>query len=563
MSDWIVKFGLAGVQDFIGQARKVRDFAAGSKLVSGMMHAALTTAGREDVEILLPATDGSADHIPQQLLLLVKDKTPEEVKVFGLELEAAAAEWISRNADDLAAKQASTHFKEAIHGQFAAAFAKYWAAVTVESASSGPDTYDRDAAAWNKLSGAFDARKHSRTFPQLPDIAGRACSLCGVRPFVHEVTKTGEYLCAVCLGKRLWGQSNLARKFPSTRRIAASRRFHRLVGNDLQQAEDIFEELDDLGPGTPSTEPQKAMLESIRTLSPYYAMVVFDGDNMGKWMGGVRFTTRDNFWKQQSALSSALLHFAKEAHTVAFKYGARVVYTGGDDGLMLCPLDRVLPLTAALHAAWNCCVQNELRGAMPNQVGFPTFSLHLSLLHEKEPLQAAVDELHHLLHAAKEEEGRDCFSILAKSGGGAPVCMRGKWAEFDGLVKLVEAIANWRHADEICPDKAELDRRAAEQLSSRLPHTIIECTEVFFGPDGRLGVGMKPTLEMELARLAGKSEAGAKRSGMAPHTAWLGERAAEVNPGKNRAFLRDLGFHRMSSALSVAAFLARQVEWRD
>jgi CRISPR-associated protein Cmr2 len=77
-----------------------------------------------------------------------------------------------------------------------------------------------------------------------------------------------------------------------------------------------------------------AALKNIETKpSPFYAILLMDGDSLGKYM---RFT------KKQPKISDALKKFTDKVNDIVYQNNGFLIYAGGDDVLAILPLEDAL-----------------------------------------------------------------------------------------------------------------------------------------------------------------------------------------------------------------------------
>jgi CRISPR-associated protein Cmr2 len=585
MADYLIKFGIGGVQRFIGQARKVRDFAASSILIAEVSRSMAAHAALEG-QLLLPAGNMSLNKLPwpHQFMARVTCADDEALRVWANAVESAGRDYWQQTLSD------------ALHGKISLGMAGndatrrqqiedalelYWVAVSEE----GEDY----KATYRALADAHEDRRRTRTFPATTCL-GQArpvtCSVCGMResvlqPRPHEWPKTWtlvsgrESLCAVCAGKRFWSMSTLP-YVPSTHRFGWDRFFRDEVFTsvrELHAQEDWSRVLEDwrvLDNAYPNLEiPDEkgvaiteTMREAFQTLrqnekawkaleqsSPYYALVLFDGDRMGEWMYGEHFSEDTDFETAQQSIAAALMRFATRVDTSlgALSPKTEVIYTGGDDGLFLCALDAFFPALEAVRQAWEGEVTNALDAASFKS-GPPTLSLHATVLHAMAPLQPAMAEAARLLEVSKERADRNCISLLCAVRAGAGQEYIGTWDEAGKLCAAVEAFSNWR-----CDGT-----RSAKALPTRILHTLLEAAPPFFtGKPRQLGFDPRVFGE-ELARLGDRSEAATEDLAWQNFVSWLEERASGTQGNENPIF----GEERLLSALSVTAFLSRELQWK-
>jgi CRISPR-associated protein Cmr2 len=135
--------------------------------------------------------------------------------------------------------------------------------------------------------------------------------------------------------------------------------------------------------------------------SPFYAMLLMDGDNMGKLMVD----------HESKSISKALSIFTKDVRNIVQEHNGVTIYAGGDDVLAMLPLTR----------AFNCSLSlSEKYGAsFGNVVPDATISAGLVFSHYHIPLSSVMREAHHILDdVAKDQNGRGSIavSVLKPSG---------------------------------------------------------------------------------------------------------------------------------------------------
>ena len=135
--------------------------------------------------------------------------------------------------------------------------------------------------------------------------------------------------------------------------------------------------------------------------SPYYAVLLMDGDQLGKHMGEQA---------KQQPISAALNQFTQKAGVIVRQHNGFLIYAGGDDVLALLPLDDALTAAAALQADYrdafdtHCIkkghdVQSTLSGA-------------IEFVHIRTPLTRVLQDAHRLLDdVAKEDVGRNAIAV--------------------------------------------------------------------------------------------------------------------------------------------------------
>lgn len=135
--------------------------------------------------------------------------------------------------------------------------------------------------------------------------------------------------------------------------------------------------------------------------SPYYAVLLMDGDQLGKHMGEQT---------KQQPISAALNQFTQKAGVIVREHNGFLIYAGGDDVLALLPLDDALAAAAALQADYRAAFQ-----AHCVQMGHDvqsTLSGAIEFVHIRTPLTRVLQDAHQLLDdVAKDEVGRNAIAV--------------------------------------------------------------------------------------------------------------------------------------------------------
>lgn len=635
MTEWLLKFGFGGVQDFIAHSRMTRDLFGGSRIISILAERAGNSAMERGATLVLPGSDSRrTNRWPHQIVALIQGDEPR-VKDAGTAMSDAARSWWTGSWSAIL-KRNSTWMQPiddeaAIAAQLDAAIECYWVALP----RTGPlEGYE---AAYAAIAQAFEDRRWTRTFKSavpLSSDAHLACSLCGQRESIlrpwgkkrwqrgRRFTGSSEALCAVCVTRRfatLDLDDVKLTDVPSTHRLARRRvltdpvvlRFARSIGGDGVR---VIEHLLDLGwvgtggpvaleppngevadgtlnasssggsPDASSSEFEARLRGALADLSkpgwndaaarlaegssPYFAILAFDGDAMGRWMSGEYLASSrrgdDPLREAQGRLSSSLARFADAADASIRGCGAFTVYLGGDDGLALVPLDSLLRLAVDLQEQW----QSQVVAAFAPLAGsgrVPTLSLHASVVHLAEPLQPALEGVRRTLSDSKglagsdENDRGDCVSLLVAPRSGTESHVLLKWSELAGYVTLVELLGSWRRGDFQEPTSVELRIRDGVAAPGRLPQTLLDECKAFFVPTGmnRGALSMRDALAREIARLSGR--------GATPNATATIVRDFLLDRARRRRFKSPAdtltGWRCFSGTLESAAFLARALTW--
>lgn len=243
---------------------------------------------------------------------------------------------------------------------------------------------------------------------------------------------------------------------------------------------DAADEQDDDGVSAKAEKQVRETLGANR-LEAYYALLLMDGDRMGQMLSGDSqwaISYRDSFHPQVQAgfdkhasnqpairaygqqkralspnrhlaISGALNDFSLTVvrHVVEEEHLGRVIYAGGDDVLAMLPVVDALPAAQRLRHAYSgddpaheggrdprgLTLHNGfamLRGKLMRMMGDrATASCGVVIAHHQAPLAAVRRELEAAEKRAKNEGGRDAFSITVIKRSGGALRLTAKWGE--------------------------------------------------------------------------------------------------------------------------------------
>lgn len=251
----------------------------------------------------------------------------------------------------------------------------------------------------------------------------------------------------------------------------------------------------------------RALRQAVDMAPPtYYAILLIDGDDMGKWLSGKhemmpafrqvmhpdvlpKFESLPNAadWQKtldqprplaanlHASLSAALSTFAWRCvrWVVEERHFGRVVYAGGDDVMALLPLAEAISAAYELYALFTgrAEVKNGELRIKTDSNGFLawkdeiflvpgpsiTLSAGIAVAHHLYPLDAALQAARAAERAAKGVEGKAAVAVTVIKRSGETVTLRSKWDSLgDRFDRLVGCFAG-----------KELSSRFAYDLSSR------------------------------------------------------------------------------------------------
>ncbi|HLQ86500.1 MAG TPA: type III-B CRISPR-associated protein Cas10/Cmr2, partial [Salinisphaeraceae bacterium] len=229
------------------------------------------------------------------------------------------------------------------------------------------------------------------------------------------------------------------------------------------------------------TEAKRARINRLFEVKPetYYALILMDGDHMGQWLSGepdkaitylqsfhpsIRNSLRDRFGdnpplaaylqsrralspNRHLAISGALGDFSATIAraVVEEEHMGRVLYAGGDDLLAMVPVAELPSVMARLRDAYSGSAvagededqRNHLRlrkgyvqhrGRLYLTMGATaTASIGAVIAHHQAPLGGVLRALRAAEQRAKQEGGRNAFSIQTIKRGGGDVTLTMHW----------------------------------------------------------------------------------------------------------------------------------------
>lgn len=188
---------------------------------------------------------------------------------------------------------------------------------------------------------------------------------------------------------------------------------------------------------------------------PYYALLLADGDGMGKAIDArtSRLGHRD--------LSQALDRFAGDVRSIVETiHRGGLVYAGGDDVLAFVPLHTVLPCAHALKMRFA----QHLEGFAYDDAGTqrtPTLSVGIAVSHHIEPLSDALALARGAEKRAKAVPGKNALAVTVSKRSGADRTVAGTWGILDERLAWLVGL----HRAEAVPDGAAYE---LEELALRL-----------------------------------------------------------------------------------------------
>ena len=254
-----------------------------------------------------------------------------------------------------------------------------------------------------------------------------------------------ERLCGVCVLKRVSSYDNHIDSFPSTNEIACRQwldsikkmpewqnsllPYYSLIHErfrDLKILDDIplvfyRRSLEKLKKKLAARSAEQALFEKIEEMqrkldrlhspgigdqlkkypSNYLALIIFDGDSMGKKV------------RQFPQLMPELLtRFSEQVPSICDKFLATPFYIGGDEGLILSPIENAFKLAINIRGAFeNAFEPSKIKNP-------PTMSAAVVVFDRERPLGSAIKQAHELLKRAKDALKKDRLAAGVETASG-------------------------------------------------------------------------------------------------------------------------------------------------
>lgn len=192
-----------------------------------------------------------------------------------------------------------------------------------------------------------------------------------------------------------------------------------------------------------------------KTPLPYYALLLADGDAMGKAIDSQKSKT------DHQNLSAELSLFAKNViKIVEIQHKGSLIYSGGDDVLAFVPLHTVLGCAKELADLFAQKL-DRFKIIENGRTYSPTLSVGIAVAHHLEPLEDALELARKAEKAAKAIDGKNALAVIVDKRSGISRTLKGRWGTID---KRLNQFVKWHIADKI-PDGAAYQLR---DLANRL-----------------------------------------------------------------------------------------------
>lgn len=241
-------------------------------------------------------------------------------------------------------------------------------------------------------------------------------------------------------------------------------------------------------------ESLKELISAIGNPTPYYAIIYFDGDDIGKWLSGEKLPKINNAYSQKvwqklenqscsgtsfsvalqnlvgrkfltpaihASISTALRNFSVEFVTniVEAQHLGKVVFAGGDDVLAFVNIEDLFEVMQKLRWTFSGQIEFKNREIIIdyNAPGFvekegryyllmgpeASASAGIVIAHYKAPLQMVVTKAFEMVKTAKSvNKGKDTFAICMMRRSGEQKIAFSKWKESSNdVIDILKRIA--------------------------------------------------------------------------------------------------------------------------
>ena len=191
----------------------------------------------------------------------------------------------------------------------------------------------------------------------------------------------------------------------------------------------------------------------LKPATPFYAILMMDGDSLGKQMSDKH---------KQPVITEGLQQFTKQVPIIVQDHDGFLIYAGGDDVLVILPLEDAMPCAVALKQYYDgCFTQDSVNTSLSGAIEYA---------HIKMPLTRVLKDAHDLLdNVAKDGCGRDAIAVRVWKPGGNVI----EWAQpWD--IALENYIGKTRMVLDRLADELSSDDDRTGQFSSKFFYKIRE-----------------------------------------------------------------------------------------
>ncbi|NUV00003.1 hypothetical protein XO12_07835 [Marinitoga sp. 1154] len=511
-NNYLFLFTIGPVQSFIAEARKTKDLYEGSKLLSNLIDIAINEVKNQDknAEVIFPSK--KIESKPNRFIAIIETNNSKD---FGNKIENKVKESFMNIANRIFSENFPDKPKPINFDKQIKDFLEiYWVMQPFEN------NYE---SIYKEIEKTLGAIKNVRVFNQLEE-TGRKCSLCGKRNALFykkmkkekkpsyiqnnaiEIKKDielnfGEGLCAVCFVKRFYENKS----FPSTAAISSIDWVKKVSRGDLENYKKLFKNFDEqlyyeenlrqnylkkygYFLNDDELENAKNKLKEIYKKNgkpkKYYALIMLDGDNMGKWLSGEFLEDNTNLKEFHNKISESLGKYAENINEIVKEPKGKRIYAGGDDVMTFLNLDYLFDILIDLREKFP---KFEKLGFTIKKGMKSSASAGVVIAHYKTPLSEVLKWVRKMEKEAKEKGNRNSLAIAVLKHSG----------------EIHKTVYKWKIENEW---SVEIMKELVEQLKDEkkgFSNTFIKALQEEFNrmekiPEDKM-------LEIELQRLLNRS----------------------------------------------------------
>lgn len=443
-------FTIGPVQPLIEKSRKARDMYAGSKMLSELMENLIQWLNKkENVEVVFPLADtcgrDEPSNIPNRLIAKIFNYKQNEMRQLADDLSAYTKKnfvdrcikilsdgGIKDSGLKLAQRQLADfleiywlyeHYDCSDKNGYADAYKRLFTNINVVKGvkrfSQTMEPWGRKCLLFPEYNAIFAKRNQNGDFPKHVN-PHYVYEISADNPNLRYIVKENEALCAIALVKRMYQRPETT--IYSIRQMLMKSRIREDVEKKLSLvfSDDLANVLYDFSNGNLPSEKEydgntiqdgkklwdylQENKEENHKLAYYYALLKFDGDDMG-----THFLNLENE-DEQRQLSKGINIFGAKAPGMIADYMGLPIFAGGEDFFGILPLDGLFQ-----------CLE-ELDTQFQKHVGLK-FSAGIAVAHVMQPLKHVTAMVNHMEKAAKMKEGKHAFAVGIMKHSGSTVEM--------------------------------------------------------------------------------------------------------------------------------------------
>lgn len=598
MSQYLFLFTISPVQSFISQARKTQDLWAASRILSELTKAGMKAFEVGEANIIFPNKKNTSK--PNRFL--GKIENCDNLKSLGEKVEKAVRDKFKELAKKAFDKSGASPKPNAFDTQIENHLEIFWIFEPIADNSNeayktayknieqnlgaikNVRTFKQMPEAGKKCS--LDGERNALFYKRNEN--GKVPNFINIRETTEikeenqdevKVAK-GEGLSAVSLMKRFYDFSG----FPSTAKIALMYDEQEAIKNNkiencLKSYKNIFSSEKEFllecmkiqktikfdnkkelitqfdyqqlfeenvsEKNIPNLEQLNCALKILSTLksyfkTKYYALLVFDGDYMGKMLSGELLKDKETTDLQtyQNKISTLLGTYANWAkgYLDEKNHNGRAVYAGGDDFLGFVNLHHLFIVLEKVRQKFDTDVNKELQKIYPLQEPF-TFSAGICIAHYETPLDIVLKTAKEMEHKAKEEGGRDSFAISVLKHSG----------------ESHETVLKWGNSCQNLIFMKEITESLEKDFSAKWIKNIQEEFILIVNKDNKFEITHQAMFKTEMKRLLARS--------CNLQSKEKAERVGEISD-KTELLLSSIKYHfgNFSQALNIAKFINKELK---